>query len=75
MNAPSHADRYMPFEEVLERMGGISKSTFYRMPPAERPPLTNVTARRVGLLESTWNQWAANRAERQRGADSGVRGA
>lgn len=47
------SDRIVPLAEALNRLGGISRSTFYRgVAAGEFPPLTLITKRRGGLLES-----------------------
>lgn len=46
-------ERIVPLRDALARLGGISKSSYYRgVQAGEFPPLTKITKRRGGLLES-----------------------
>jgi len=63
-------DRIVPLPEALQRLGSISRATFYRgVERGEFPPLVMITPRRGGVLESQLERIIADAAKRSSGAD------
>lgn len=58
-------DRIIPLPEALQRLGGISRTSFYRgVERGEFPPLVKITPRRGGVLESQLTRIIADAADR-----------
>jgi|GEM_PF-6059733 len=59
----NQSDRLVPLAEALDRLGGISKATYYReVHRGKLPPLVMITRRRGGIPETEINRIIAERS-------------